>query len=79
MAYKITQEEYEDATYNYEGWCTNCEYFTRDECEPDAAKYRCPDCGHRTVYGAEEALMLGLITIDDGTPVDETAHYCSEG
>lgn len=29
-----------------------------DECEPDARKYECYECGERQVYGAEELLLM---------------------
>lgn len=28
-----------------------------DECEPDARRYECEDCGERAVYGAEELAL----------------------
>lgn len=39
------------------GLCVNCG-FEQDGCEPDARKYRCESCNERTVYGAEELLMM---------------------
>jgi DNA-directed RNA polymerase subunit RPC12/RpoP len=50
----------EEAMSSYSGWCTECQKFTHDSCEPDAREYECPDCGQRTVFGAEEALLMGL-------------------
>ncbi len=49
--------------YREECWgvCTVCRDWTADCVEPDARKYECPDCGERSVYGAEEAMMLGLV------------------
>lgn len=32
--------------------------------EPDAMNYRCPECGHPTLMGMEQALLVGLL--DDG-------------
>ena len=54
-------EDYEEARDSYSGWCTTCERWTGDCCEPDARQYPCPECGERTVYGAEEILLMGLI------------------
>ena len=31
--------------------------------EPDARKYPCPDCGQATVYGLEEALVMGAVEV----------------
>lgn len=60
-----SEADYQYATDNYEGWCLNCQSFTRDACEPDARKYPCPECDLRTVYGAEEALMMGAIELTE--------------
>lgn len=32
-------------------------------CEPDTQEERCPDCGEFRVYGAEELLIRGRITL----------------
>ena len=64
MARRISFGSLEEATENYEGYCTQCQAFTRGECEPDAREYLCPDCGGKTVYGAEEAMFMGLLTVD---------------
>lgn len=40
-----------------EGWCTTCEEWTHDYCEPDAHHYECPVCGNKTCFGAEELLI----------------------
>ncbi|MDP3768028.1 MAG: hypothetical protein Q8S13_08430 [Dehalococcoidia bacterium] len=58
----ITEADYRDAADSYLGWCRTCQEFTTDSCEPDARRYECPECGERTVYGAEEALMMGCFT-----------------
>lgn len=42
------------------GWCLACGT-TQDGVEPDAAKYRCPDCGKPKVYGLAELALLGLV------------------
>lgn len=59
----VTENEYQQATRDYIGWCTVCEEFTRDSTEGDAEKYDCPKCEGNTVMGAENALILGEITI----------------
>jgi Zn finger protein HypA/HybF involved in hydrogenase expression len=58
----VTATEYEHATEAYSGWCTECEDFTRESTEPDAEDYPCPVCGHSSVMGAEQALLMGEIT-----------------
>ena len=61
----VTHADFQEARDSYLGWCTACKAFTADCCEPDAGGYPCPDCGHNTVCGAENALMLGCIKIID--------------
>jgi hypothetical protein len=57
---KVSESEYKQAAENYVGWCTKCKAFTRDETEPDADGYDCPECEEHIVVGAENALILGL-------------------
>lgn len=61
----MTENEYTEACESNMGYCTNCKDFTTDSCEPDARKYKCDVCDLRTVFGAEEALMMGIIEIDE--------------
>lgn len=65
---KVTMEEYLEARENYQGWCTTCQEFTRDETEPDAEGYECPKCEQNTVVGAEDALMMELFTVEGDMP-----------
>lgn len=58
----ITEEAYLEAYESNQGWCTFCCEFTRDFCEPDAERYECPQCGKKRCYGAEQALLLQLVT-----------------
>lgn len=39
------------------GFCTHCGA-ERDDCEPDARKYLCEECGNKSVYGAQELMMM---------------------
>jgi predicted RNA-binding Zn-ribbon protein involved in translation (DUF1610 family) len=59
----ISQGMYRSASENYEGFCTSCREITNSGVEPDARKYECEACGEQTVYGIEEALMMGAIEI----------------
>lgn len=43
------------------GFCTECGA-ERDGCEPDARNYECYECGERQVFGAEELLIMGLLS-----------------
>ena len=63
MCTPITESEYHQANNDMQGFCTNCKEFTRGMCEPDAEKYECPECEKNTVYGTEDSLILGFITI----------------
>lgn len=67
----ISESRFEEAVENNEGFCTNCQEFTADQCEPDACEYKCPECGLSKVYGAEEALMMGAIEFSEGEGDDE--------
>jgi hypothetical protein len=60
---EVTPAQYEEAARDYLGWCCNCESFSTGCCEPDARRYECESCGERTVFGAEEALMSGMIEL----------------
>lgn len=62
----ISAEYFADATESYSGFCTTCQDFTREQTEPDATGYKCPDCKQLTVVGAEHALIVGLIDVEEG-------------
>ena len=62
MPIQITEEMYQMAVESNSGWCTACGEFTRDNTEPDAEEYNCPQCEENTVMGAEQALLLDEIT-----------------
>lgn len=40
------------------GFCTKCGA-EADGCEPDARGYKCEACGARSVFGAEELVIMG--------------------
>ena len=63
MATAISEEQYLEAVDAMEGFCISCKDFTRDMVEPDAAKYECPECEKKTVYGTEDCLLMGVIEI----------------
>lgn len=60
----VSEADYTEAVESYTGWCSHCEDFTRDTTEPDAEGYDCPVCRQNTVTGAENAMVMGLFTID---------------
>ena len=61
---KITEESYSELSENYGGFCTNCGA-EADGCEPDAERYTCESCGARSVYGAEQLLIIGVLVFVD--------------
>lgn len=65
MPAKVSTYDYETAVENYMGWCRTCKDFTREETEPDARNYDCPECDESTVFGAEEALMRDYFMIEE--------------
>lgn len=62
---KLTDEEYQSHCNDYDGVCLNCHEWSYGGCEPDARKYPCESCGKKAVYGAEEALMMGVLVFGD--------------
>jgi Zn finger protein HypA/HybF involved in hydrogenase expression len=42
----------------YEGYCTKCKDWTREQTEPDAEGYDCPECKQLTVVGSDVYLLL---------------------
>ena len=61
---QISENEYREAQEDNAGFCTTCKEITNEYgCEPDARDYECEECGNDTVFGIEEALLIGLITI----------------
>ena len=64
---RMSLADYMAASENYEGFCTTCQEVTNSGVEPDARRYECESCGNRTVYGIEEALVMGAFQIvEDG-------------
>lgn len=64
MQFEITEAEMEEAMFGLgnPGRCVECGA-EADGCEPDAREYICEECGERGVYGLEELLVMGDITI----------------
>jgi Zn finger protein HypA/HybF involved in hydrogenase expression len=46
---------------NSTGFCRACGA-EQDGVEPDARRYECESCGHHQVYGAEELVLMGLVS-----------------
>ena len=61
----MEEAEYRHLTFSENpGFCLSCG-IECDGVEPDARKYRCEDCGERTVYGLEELLVMGLVRLGE--------------
>jgi len=63
----ITEAEMEEIMFGNDygrGFCIVCGA-DRYGCEPDAENYHCDDCGSKAVMGAEQALLLGHLTIKE--------------
>jgi hypothetical protein len=54
-------EDIEPAIEDNIGFCTMCGE-SRECCEPDARDYPCDACGNHSVYGAEELVVMGLVS-----------------
>lgn len=57
--YAVDQEDFDD----YNGICLACGEIQYGGVEPDARRYTCESCGEDEVYGLEEALVMGRITL----------------
>lgn len=63
---KLSIDEYNDYTNDYCGYCSTCNDITQfDGVEPDAREYECPNCEQNTLMGVEEAMMEGILEIED--------------
>ena len=65
MARYPTLDEIQEQSESHGGYCLHCQDWTHDCCEPDARKYTCPECELPQVYGAEELVVMGLVSIED--------------
>lgn len=60
----MTLKEVEDLAEDYCGVCIECGN-VRNDCEPDARNYDCYDCGKKSVFGMDEAILQSLIFVDE--------------
>jgi hypothetical protein len=56
-------QEFQDMCEEDMGYCIFCHEFTNSGVEPDAENYTCESCNNETVFGAEQALIMGLLTV----------------
>jgi len=57
------EEEFQAHREENDGICLACNEWTFGGCEPDARNYECESCGEPKVFGAEEALMMGVLSV----------------
>ena len=57
----FTMAQVEEASGLQAGYCLACGEM-QECCEPDAREYRCDNCKQSQVFGAEELLIMGLVT-----------------
>ena len=61
----IDVDEYYAHCDENDGFCITCNDWTNIGVEPDAHEYTCDVCGEPTVYGTEEAMIMGLLDIHE--------------
>lgn len=61
----MTQSEFSDLANMHYGICANCKTLAEGGYEPDATGGECEVCGSQAVMGLENALIEGLIEIED--------------
>jgi hypothetical protein len=62
--FKMSESAYASMLEEFGGFCISC----REEVsgvEPDARNYGCENCGKPRVFGVEELLVMGLITLKE--------------
>ena len=57
----VSTEDFEE---DHAGICLDCGEIASG-CEPDARNYLCESCNTHQVFGMEEALLMGRITLPD--------------
>jgi hypothetical protein len=61
--FEMSQSEFIGCANNNEGCCVSCGE-TAFGVEPDARKYECESCEKNGVYGMQELLLMGFITLE---------------
>lgn len=63
---EVSAEDFREHCDNNDGYCTVCKDFTRDGLtEPDAENLHCQECDGMTCVGAEQALLMDLVSISE--------------
>lgn len=61
---RMTEDQYHHHNDMMEGICLTCGA-VRGCCEPDARHYPCEECEESNVFGVEELMLMGKITLID--------------
>jgi hypothetical protein len=62
---RLSEEEFQSLRDEDAGMCLACGEYAYGV-EPDARRYTCECCGVKSVYGLEEALVMGRVEITSG-------------
>lgn len=61
----LTTDQFFEHCNQYDGYCKECDEVTAiGDVEPDAEERLCEVCDNKSVYGMEQALILGFLEID---------------
>jgi predicted RNA-binding Zn-ribbon protein involved in translation (DUF1610 family) len=62
LKFFVTGGEYRRMRGAYVGVCIACGA-TKNECEPDASDYRCPECNEDMVFGIELLVIMDRVEV----------------
>lgn len=62
---RISMADYQDMAECSMGFCLDCSDWTTETVEPDAEYLPCETCDAEAVVGAEEALVMGVLDVQD--------------
>lgn len=60
-AIEVSEEDFKEHCNNNDGVCLICGDWTDGGVEPDAENYSCEVCENDQVFGAEQALIMGVV------------------
>ena len=63
IGFSMSESEFNESRAEYQGICLSCGAMA-GECEFDAREYQCEECALEEVYGTEELLLMGKISIE---------------
>jgi hypothetical protein len=65
IGFRMSEEEFSNLNDAYSGMCMGCGEEAMGGTEPDARNYKCEGCGAEKVFGAEELLIMGQISLTE--------------